>query len=194
MLAISIHHNVHVVSIKRVHNAETSCQHHDVPHLHTVRERQHCEDEGQHHGCGLRRDDNADVEVNDPAAKSETPEELIGSAYQKLHAQLRAEVLDLVHKVNPFRFERLVLDLLLAMGYGGSRADAGEQLGGTGDGGVDGVIREDQLGLDRVYLQAKRYQPAVNELPSKQIAINAFLSDMFDSPRMNRTIANQWVR
>jgi len=45
------------------------------------------------------------------------------------------------------------------MGYGGSRADAGEQLGGTGDGGVDGVIREDQLGLDRIYLQAKRYQP-----------------------------------
>lgn len=59
----------------------------------------------------------------------------------------------------PVFFERLIVDLLLAMGYGGSRADAGEHLGGTGDGGVDGVIREDHLGLDRVYLQAKRYQP-----------------------------------
>jgi len=59
----------------------------------------------------------------------------------------------------PEFFERLIIDLLLKMGYGGSRVDAGEQLGRTGDGGVDGVIREDQLGLDRVYLQAKRYQP-----------------------------------
>jgi restriction system protein len=56
-------------------------------------------------------------------------------------------------------FEKLIVDLLVAMGYGGSRADAGERLGGTADGGVDGVIREDQLGLDRIYLQAKRYQP-----------------------------------
>ena len=53
----------------------------------------------------------------------------------------------------------MIIDLLLAMGYGGSGSDAGEHLGGTGDGGVDGVIREDQLGLDRVYLQAKRYKP-----------------------------------
>ena len=58
------------------------------------------------------------------------------------------------------------------MGYGGSRADAGEQLGGTGDGGVDGVIREDQLGLDRIYLQAKRYQ-VVNTISSE--AVHAFM-------------------
>ncbi|WP_234732352.1 restriction endonuclease [Acidocella facilis] len=58
------------------------------------------------------------------------------------------------------------------MGYGGSRADAGEHLGGTGDGGVDGVIREDQLGLDRVYLQAKRYQPG-NTIGSE--AVQAFI-------------------
>jgi restriction system protein len=73
---------------------------------------------------------------------------------------------------SPSFFEKLIVDLLLAMGYGGSRSDAGEQLGGTGDGGVDGVIREDQLGLDRVYLQAKRYQRG-NTVGSE--AVQAFI-------------------
>ena len=62
-------------------------------------------------------------------------------------------------------FERLVVDLLLKMGYGGSRAEAGRAIGKTGDGGIDGVIDQDQLGLDRIYLQAKKYDPdnAVSE-------------------------------
>lgn len=88
-----------------------------------------------------------------------TPEEQIASASLALDEALRDALLARVLEANPAFFERLIIDLLLAMGYGGSRVDAGEQLGGTGDGGVDGVIREDQLGLDRVYLQAKRYQP-----------------------------------
>src|SRR3954453_11589642 len=72
---------------------------------------------------------------------------------------MREALLTRVLESSPAFFEKLIIDLLLAMGYGGSRADAGGLLGGTGDGGVDGVIREDQLGLDRVYLQANRYQP-----------------------------------
>jgi restriction system protein len=60
---------------------------------------------------------------------------------------------------SPAFFERLVVDLLVKMGYGGSRTDAGRAIGKTGDGGIDGVIDQDQLGLDRIYLQAKRYDP-----------------------------------
>lgn len=90
---------------------------------------------------------------------SSTPEEQIAVASGTLEAALRDALLARVLEASPAFFEKLIIDLLLAMGYGGSRADAGEQLGGTGDGGVDGVIREDQLGLDRVYLQAKRYKP-----------------------------------
>jgi restriction system protein len=88
-----------------------------------------------------------------------TPEEQITMASSAMNEALRDALLVRVLESTPLFFERAIIDLLLAMGYGGSRADAGEQLGGTGDGGVDGVIREDQLGLDRVYLQAKRYQP-----------------------------------
>ena len=101
-----------------------------------------------------------------------TPEEQIASASLTLNESLRDALLARVLEGNPTFFEKLIVDLLLAMGYGGSRADAGEQLGGTGDGGVDGVIREDQLGLDRVYLQAKRYKPG-NTVGSE--AVQAFM-------------------
>lgn len=88
-----------------------------------------------------------------------TPEEQIEVASRVLEASLREGLLGRILEGTPAFFEQLIIDLLLAMGYGGSRAEAGEHLGRTGDGGVDGVIREDQLGLDRVYLQAKRNQP-----------------------------------
>ena len=101
-----------------------------------------------------------------------TPEEQIASASLTLNESLRDALLARVLEATPTFFEKLIVDLLLAMGYGGSRADAGEQLGGTGDGGVDGVIREDQLGLDRVYLQAKRYSPG-NTVGSE--AVQAFM-------------------
>lgn len=93
------------------------------------------------------------------AEPSSTPEEQIAAASATLDEALRDALLArILEGSHPF-FEKLIVDLLLAMGYGGSRSDAGEQLGGTGDGGIDGIVREDQLGLNRVYLQAKRYQP-----------------------------------
>ena len=88
-----------------------------------------------------------------------TPDERIAQATAEMEAELRGTLLDAILTAPPSFFEQLIVDLLLAMGYGGSRADAGETLGRSGDGGVDGVIREDRLGLDRIYLQAKRYQP-----------------------------------
>ena len=89
-----------------------------------------------------------------------------------LDVLLREAVLARILAAAPAFFERLIVDLLLAMGYGGSSEDAGRQLGGTGDGGVDGLIQEDQLGFDRVYLQAKRYQPG-NTVGSE--AVQAFM-------------------
>jgi restriction system protein len=88
-----------------------------------------------------------------------TPDEQIDVAASTLNVALKDALLARILEGSPEFFEKLILDLLLSMGYGGSRADAGQQLGKTGDGGVDGVIREDRLGLDRVYLQAKRYNP-----------------------------------
>lgn len=88
-----------------------------------------------------------------------TPEERIDAAALEIDSQLRTQLLQLITQATPSFFESLIVDLLLAMGYGGSRAEAGRQIGGTGDGGVDGVIDQDALGLDMVYLQAKRYKP-----------------------------------
>lgn len=86
-----------------------------------------------------------------------TPEEVVESAYTATQAALRAELLERILQNTPTFFESLIVDLLVAMGYGGSRRNAATQLGRSGDGGVDGVINEDVLGLDRVYVQAKRY-------------------------------------
>jgi restriction system protein len=91
------------------------------------------------------------------AASEVTPEEQIEAAYQALHGALQAELLDRITQNSPAFFEQLIVDLLVAMGYGGSHKNAAAQLGRTGDGGVDGVVNEDRLGLDRVYVQAKRY-------------------------------------
>ncbi len=99
--------------------------------------------------------------ADDTVDKNQTPEELIDEAYQVLHAALKKELLDLVKKMDPFQFEQLVLDLLLAMGYGGSREEAAQVTKASGDEGIDGVINEDRLGLDVIYLQAKRWQQTV---------------------------------
>lgn len=85
-----------------------------------------------------------------------TPTERMLAAYQELRAAVAADVLERVQEQAPDFFEQVVLDVLHAMGYGGSREDATERLGRSGDGGVDGVIREDRLGLDLIYVQAKR--------------------------------------
>lgn len=96
----------------------------------------------------------------------QTPEESLELAYQKLHSELSKELLDIVKSCSPDFFERLVIDLLITMGYGGSRKEAGQAMGKSGDGGIDGIINEDKLGLDVIYLQAKRWENAV---PVKEI-------------------------
>lgn len=90
-----------------------------------------------------------------------TPDERLDIAYRELREALADELLSRVRKVTPKFFEQLVVDLLVAMGYGGSRADAAQVVGKSGDGGIDGVIKEDRLGLDMVYVQAKRYESDV---------------------------------
>ncbi len=102
------------------------------------------------------------TEADKPLNEStQTPEESLELAYQNLRANLAQEVLQRVLSCSPEFFERLVIELLVKMGYGGSRQDAGERLGQSGDGGIDGIIKEDRLGLDVIYLQAKRWQDSV---------------------------------
>ena len=88
---------------------------------------------------------------------SETPDESIQAAHKRLNAALAANLLDYVRSASPAFFESLIVELLIAMGYGGSTEDAGRALGQSGDNGVDGVIDQDPLGVDQIYLQAKRY-------------------------------------
>ena len=87
-----------------------------------------------------------------------TPEEEMRASHSQLNESLGQEILDRVRLSSPAFFERLVVSLLVAMGYGGTMAEAGRAIGKSGDDGVDGVIDQDPLGLDRVYIQAKRYQ------------------------------------
>ena len=94
------------------------------------------------------------------AVPATTPEEQIEAAYAAMQSALRADLLQRILQNTPSFFEQVIVDLLVAMGYGGSHRNAAQQLGRSGDGGVDGVINEDRLGLDRVYVQAKRYAPS----------------------------------
>jgi restriction system protein len=96
-----------------------------------------------------------------PPPPSLTPQEILDTSYQNLRRILALELLDQMMASSPAHFEKLVVDLLLAMGYGGSRADAGKTIGRSGDEGIDGIINEDRLGLDIVYIQAKRWQSSV---------------------------------
>lgn len=86
-----------------------------------------------------------------------TPEDLIAIGYQKLRDELAKKLLDKIMSCSPSFFEKLVVDLLVKMGYGGSREEAGKAVGKSGDEGIDGIIKEDKLGLDVVYIQAKRW-------------------------------------
>lgn len=90
-----------------------------------------------------------------------TPEDALASAYNKLRSALESELLISVKESSPSFFERVVVDLLVKMGYGGNRQDAGRALGKSGDGGIDGIINEDRLGLDVIYIQAKRWEGVV---------------------------------
>lgn len=89
--------------------------------------------------------------------EAQTPDDQIESAFSVLKKQLASDLLEQIMQRSPVFFERLVLNLLLKMGYGNFRKDAGNVVGKTGDGGIDGIIQEDKLGLSSVYIQAKRY-------------------------------------
>jgi len=109
-----------------------------------------------------RKGETADSEPATVEKGSEaTPEESLEFAYQRLRNELADELLRTIASCSPAFFERLVVDLLVAMGYGGSRQDAGRAIGKSGDDGIDGIIKEDRLGLDIIYLQAKRWQGVV---------------------------------
>ena len=92
---------------------------------------------------------------------NETPEDALASAYKKLRLDIESELLDVVKTASPSFFERLVVDLLVKIGYGGNRQDAASAVGKSGDGGIDGIIKEDRLGLDVIYIQAKRWEGTV---------------------------------
>lgn len=96
-----------------------------------------------------------------PPQDPETPEEALEAAYQNLRTALSTELLTRVKAASPQFFEHLVVELLIAMGYGGSRKEAGEAIGKSGDEGIDGIINEDRLGLDVIYLQAKKWEGTV---------------------------------
>lgn len=106
------------------------------------------------------KDNGEDEAIADAEAISaNTPDETLQAAHKKLDAALAANLLDYVRVASPKFFEDLIVDLFIAMGYGGTSEDAGRALGQSGDDGVDGVIDQDVLGVDQIYLQAKRYGP-----------------------------------
>lgn len=121
------------------------------------------------------------VDAAKPANRSEfsdnteTPEERIEAATKEIESALVGDVIEAVLNLSPFRFEKLVVDLLLAMGYGGGDLERGFQTQLSGDGGIDGIIHEDELGLDAVYIQAKRYAP---DNKVGRPALNAFVGSL----------------
>jgi len=106
---------------------------------------------------GTRSSDRGPESRTAADASTATPSETLESAYENLRSELADDLLGKLKAVSPSFFERIVVELLVKMGYGGSRADAGKAIGRSGDGGIDGIIKEDKLGLDVVYIQAKRW-------------------------------------
>lgn len=102
------------------------------------------------------------VTVSHVDEPSITPDEVLRAAHKSINAALSAELLDRVREASPVFFENLIVELLLAMGYGGTSEDAGRALGKSGDDGIDGVIDQDPLGVDQIYVQAKRYSEGNN--------------------------------
>ena len=94
-------------------------------------------------------------------AISETPDEQLEAGFLKIRKSLEQELLSKLKTINPYFFERIVVELLVKMGYGGSIQDAGQAIGKSGDEGIDGIIKEDKLGLDVIYIQAKRWEGVV---------------------------------
>ncbi|MBE7433985.1 MAG: restriction endonuclease [Anaerolineales bacterium] len=108
------------------------------------------------------RRDREDEEVTTAGQlETQTPEEAIEAAHQNLRQTLADELIQTIKNCSPTFFERLVIDVLVKMGYGGTRKDAGKAIGRSGDGGIDGIINEDRLGLDVIYIQAKKWEGSV---------------------------------
>jgi len=107
------------------------------------------------------------------AAETDTPDDLMAAGYLNSRRQVEDAVLERVKSCSPEFFERLVVKLLTAMGYGGTLADAGKAIGKSGDGGVDGVIKEDRLGLEQIYIQAKRWDSTTVGRPEIQKFVGA---------------------
>ena len=109
-----------------------------------------------------KKDDSDTTDSTESSLESDqTPEDQIASAYRTIKAEIQKEILENIMSSSPAFFERLVIDLVVRMGYGGSRSDAGRAIGKSGDGGIDGIINEDKLGLDVIYIQAKRWEGSV---------------------------------
>ena len=106
-----------------------------------------------------RNDNETEEEIIIVETNEQTPEENLDKVYQRIRKSLASELLNRVVELSPIFFERLVVELLVKMGYGGSIKDAGKAIGKSGDEGIDGTIKEDKLGLDIIYIQAKRWRP-----------------------------------
>ena len=109
-------------------------------------------------------DQEQEISQSQEYADQETPHELIERAYSRLNQELATELLTTIANMNPFKFERLVLDVLSAMGYGWDTEESVTVTQKSADGGIDGFINQDRLGLDSVYVQAKRWQASVGRV------------------------------
>ncbi|MEJ2313982.1 MAG: restriction endonuclease [Nitrospirota bacterium] len=112
--------------------------------------------------AGRDKEEKIQPEVETTITSKQSPEDLLVYGYQKIRQELADELLDQIKSCSPDFFEKLVVELLVKMGYGGSRKDAGKAIGKTGDEGIDGIIKEDKLGLDIIYIQAKRWGNTVS--------------------------------
>ena len=109
----------------------------------------------------LRHVKTNESDVAEPIDTDTTPEEALETAYKRLRDSLASDLLAQIKSISPSLFEKVVVELLVKMGYGGTRQDAGKAIGKSGDEGIDGIIKEDRLGLDIIYIQAKRWENTV---------------------------------
>jgi len=147
----------------------------------------------------FREKENEQEEQQIEDVEESTPEEILEGAYQEIRNTLAQEVLENVASCTPAFFERLVVELLVAMGYGGSRFEAARAVGQTGDEGIDGIIDEDRLGLDTIYIQAKKWansvgrpeiQKFVGALAGKRAKKGIFITTSFFSSDATRYVSD----
>lgn len=112
----------------------------------------------------LKQKDKLNTPTNSQNIEASTPDDLIDNAVNGLNEELRSSLLNSLLHTDPYYFEQIVIDVLVAMGYGGSREEAAQVTSKSNDGGIDGIINEDRLGLDVIYVQAKRYQNKVGRV------------------------------